>query len=394
MRGARDRDHGHDALPRGRAAALRHARRRAHLRAVPPALPDRAAGPRRRRARRTPSTRRSPRRCPIGAGQPVRARARAARHAAAHRAGGQAGLRLETQRAWKVVNDGVANGLGTPVGYKLVPGARFPPMLDPDSPVLQPRRGDRATRCGSRRSTADERWPCGEFVVQSGGRPSACPRWTARDRPIEDTDVVLWYVFGIHHITRPEDWPVMPVDTVSFWLKPFGFFDRNPALDVPPAPSHCHPRGGPMTTELSNFIHGERVAAADGRTTDLVDPSTGEVVRHRAAVGRGGHRRRVPRLRARVRGVARHDAERAPARAAADRRRDRGSAARSSWRSSRATPASRAQLTLSEEIPPMVRPDPLLRGRGARRSRAGRRASTWRASRRSSGASRSACARR
>jgi primary-amine oxidase len=27
---------------------------------------------------------------------------------------------------------------------------------------------------------------------------------------------------------------VMPVDTVSFWLKPDGFFDRNPALDVPP----------------------------------------------------------------------------------------------------------------------------------------------------------------
>jgi primary-amine oxidase len=27
----------------------------------------------------------------------------------------------------------------------------------------------------------------------------------------------------------------MPVDIVSFWLKPFGFFDRNPALDVPPA---------------------------------------------------------------------------------------------------------------------------------------------------------------
>jgi len=28
------------------------------------------------------------------------------------------------------------------------------------------------------------------------------------------------------------------VDTVSFWLKPFGFFDRNPALDVPPQPGH------------------------------------------------------------------------------------------------------------------------------------------------------------
>jgi primary-amine oxidase len=30
----------------------------------------------------------------------------------------------------------------------------------------------------------------------------------------------------------------MPVDTVSFWLKPFGFFDRNPTLDVPPSPGH------------------------------------------------------------------------------------------------------------------------------------------------------------
>ena len=44
----------------------------------------------------------------------------------------------------------------------------------------------------------------------------------------------------IHHITRPEEWPVMAVDTVSFWLKPTGFFDRNPALDVPPGPGRCH----------------------------------------------------------------------------------------------------------------------------------------------------------
>jgi primary-amine oxidase len=49
---------------------------------------------------------------------------------------------------------------------------------------------------------------------------------------VENSDVVLWYVFGIHHIPRPEEWPVMPADTVAFWLKPVGFFDRNPALDV------------------------------------------------------------------------------------------------------------------------------------------------------------------
>ena len=65
--------------------------------------------------------------------------------------------------------------------------------------------------------------------------------WTQENRSIENTDVVRWYVFGLHHITRPEDWPVMPVVTVSFWLKPVGFFDRNPAVDVPPsANGHCH----------------------------------------------------------------------------------------------------------------------------------------------------------
>jgi primary-amine oxidase len=137
------------------------------------------------------------------------------------------------QRGWKVANDNVSNGLGTPVGYKLVPAASFPPLIDRASPAFQ-----RAEVIGHTLWVTpyadDERWPCGDFPNLSS-RDTGLPRWTAQNRPIENTDVVLWYVFGIHHITRPEDWPVMPVDTVSFWLKPFGFFDRNPALDVPPA---------------------------------------------------------------------------------------------------------------------------------------------------------------
>jgi primary-amine oxidase len=142
-----------------------------------------------------------------------------------------------SSRGWKVVNDNVRNGLGTPVGYKLVPGGTFPPLLDRASPVFR-----RAEVIGHTLWVTpqrdDERWPCGEFPNLSD-QDSGLPRWTAQNRAIENTDVVLWYVFGIHHITRPEDWPVMPVDTVSFWLKPFGFFDRNPALDVPPSPSGC-----------------------------------------------------------------------------------------------------------------------------------------------------------
>jgi len=137
-----------------------------------------------------------------------------------------------TQRAWKVVNDNVTNASGTPVGYKLVPSASIPPLFDPASPVLRRAEAIKHTVWVTPYHP-DERWPCGEFP-NLGDRDTGLPLWTERNRSIENTDVVLWYVFGIHHITRPEDWPIMPVDTVSFWLKPVGFFDRNPALDVPP----------------------------------------------------------------------------------------------------------------------------------------------------------------
>ena len=137
-----------------------------------------------------------------------------------------------TQRAWKIINPNARNGLGTPTGYKLVPGGSFPALLDSSSPVLRRARAIEHTLWVTPYQQ-DERWPCGDFPTLSD-EDSGLPVWTAQDRRIENTDVVLWYVFGIHHITRPEDWPIMPVDTVSFWLKPFGFFDRNPALDVPP----------------------------------------------------------------------------------------------------------------------------------------------------------------
>ncbi len=48
-----------------------------------------------------------------------------------------------------------------------------------------------------------------------------------------DTDVVLWYTVGVTHMPRPEDWPVMPVQSAGFSLVPVGFFNRNPALGPP-----------------------------------------------------------------------------------------------------------------------------------------------------------------
>ena len=55
-----------------------------------------------------------------------------------------------------------------------------------------------------------------------------------KDERIEGQDLVVWYTLGTTHIPRPEEWPVMSVAHVGFRLIPSGFFDRNPALDVPP----------------------------------------------------------------------------------------------------------------------------------------------------------------
>ena len=63
--------------------------------------------------------------------------------------------------------------------------------------------------------------------------------WTARDRVIEKTDLIVWYTMNHHHVPRPEDWPVMPVARIGFELRPVGFFNKNPALDVPPPEHAC-----------------------------------------------------------------------------------------------------------------------------------------------------------
>jgi primary-amine oxidase len=155
-------------------------------------------------------------------------------------ADGRQDIGWESQRTWKVASTTSVNGLGQRPAYKLVPGGSFPPLIDESSPAFQ-RAQVIAHAVWVTPYTPAERWPCGEFPTQSA-TDYGLPAWTARDRDIEDTDVVLWHVFGLHHITRPEDWPVMPVDRTSFWLKPWGFFDRNPALDVPPAPHGEHDR--------------------------------------------------------------------------------------------------------------------------------------------------------
>jgi primary-amine oxidase len=76
-----------------------------------------------------------------------------------------------------------------------------------------------------------ERVPVGPGNQHPGG--AGLPTYVAADRDLDGQDIVLWHTFGMTHFPRPEDWPVMPVATCGFSLRPVGAFDRNPVLDLP-----------------------------------------------------------------------------------------------------------------------------------------------------------------
>jgi primary-amine oxidase len=173
-------------------------------------------------------------------------------HNAFHTEATLLGSELEAQRIidplagrfWKVVNPSVRNRLGEPVGYKLVPGENVLPFAGSAASVIR-RAGFTTRHLWVTRFDPRERYAAGDYPNQHPGG-AGLPRYAQDDASLENTDVVVWYTFGAHHVVRPEDWPVMPVAYIGFALKPVGFFDKNPALDVPrPTPPATCGHAGP-----------------------------------------------------------------------------------------------------------------------------------------------------
>jgi primary-amine oxidase len=151
----------------------------------------------------------------------------------------QAARRCDAARArtWRVVSTERVNRYGRPTGYTLYPEGAPVLLADPSSSV-HARAGFATNHLWVTRYDPAQRYPAGDFVNQHPGG-AGLPGYVAADRDIDGADIVLWHTFGPTHFPRPEDWPVMPVARCGFTLKPTGFFDRNPALDVPPPNGHC-----------------------------------------------------------------------------------------------------------------------------------------------------------
>lgn len=137
-------------------------------------------------------------------------------------------------RHWVVRNTKTMNRTGHPTAFKLVPGPNCLPLVNEKAMFLR-RAPFLMHNLWVTPFSRDECFPGGEFPNQNPRIGEGLANWTKQNRKIDESDVVLWYVFGVTHVPRLEDWPVMPVETTGFLLQPHGFFNASPAIDVPPS---------------------------------------------------------------------------------------------------------------------------------------------------------------
>ena len=130
---------------------------------------------------------------------------------------------------WRVTSQ-QENHVGYPTSYQLLPAHSIHTLLTPDD-VARQRAGFINHHLWVTPYAASERYAAGDYpTLSTPGQ--GLPAYTKGNRSITSTDVVLWYTFGMHHMVRAEEWPVMPVLWHEFALRPFDFNDRNPAMDA------------------------------------------------------------------------------------------------------------------------------------------------------------------
>lgn len=150
----------------------------------------------------------------------------------------------QTGRFWKVINPNVRNAVGNPTGYKLV-AEHNPVMLAQPGSVFAQRAGFAQHHVWVTPYHPDEKHGSGDYPNQHRGG-GGLPAYVSQNRPVANTDLVLWHTFGHTHVCKPEDFPIMPVEYVGFKLKPNNFFNGNPAMDLPASKdgASVHAAGG------------------------------------------------------------------------------------------------------------------------------------------------------
>lgn len=139
------------------------------------------------------------------------------------------------ERSWTVVNENVKHySTGSPVGYKIMTGSMPRLYAKPDS-LVAVRAPFSKHHLWTVPYEENRFYPAGRYPVQTRElQEDSVEKWVGDGKlDIANKDILTFFTIGTTHIPRPEDFPIMPAETVSVKFKPVGFFARNPALDVP-----------------------------------------------------------------------------------------------------------------------------------------------------------------
>jgi primary-amine oxidase len=150
-------------------------------------------------------------------------------------AAAQLDIDMRAPEQWRVESTTRRNAMGYPTGYALSVAANALPQLALDDYPLR-RAGFARHHLWVTPYDPAELFAAGDYPNQSRGG-DGLPEWTAGNRSLSGTDLVLWYTLGFHHITAAEDWPVLPSHPKTVTLRPFNFFDRSQVINLAPGES-------------------------------------------------------------------------------------------------------------------------------------------------------------
>ena len=138
-------------------------------------------------------------------------------------------------RSWELRSASAKNAIGNHTAYSVeLPYLAFP-LAEPTFAPLQ-RAQFASKQFWITRYKDGELYAAGDHPNQ-GHAGEGLPAFVADNDPLNalttGSDLVAWFTIGFTHTPRPEDYPVMSAERISFRIAPHGFFSKNPTLDLP-----------------------------------------------------------------------------------------------------------------------------------------------------------------